>query len=55
LPVLRTLGARAYFGKQLYVAGAAQAFDSESKLVDDKIRTLLSEFMAGFATFVAAR
>lgn len=55
LPVLRALGTRAWFGKQLYVAGAARVFDTDGKLVDDKIRTLLSEFMAGFARFVAVR
>jgi NAD(P)H-dependent FMN reductase len=52
LPVLRTLGTRAWFGKQLYVAGAAQAFDAEGRLVDEKVRQLLSELMAGFAAFV---
>jgi len=52
LPVLRTLGTRAWFGKQLYVAGAAQVFDAEGRLVDEKINKLLSEFMAGFAAFV---
>jgi chromate reductase len=52
LPVLRTLGTRAWFGRQLYVAGAAQVFDAEGRLVDDKIKKLLSELMAGFAAFV---
>lgn len=52
LPVLRTLGTRAWFGKQLYVGGAAQVFDAEGRLVDEKIRKLLSELMTGFATFV---
>jgi NAD(P)H-dependent FMN reductase len=52
LPVLRTLGARAWAGKQLYVAGAGTVFDPEGKLVDEKIRKLLSEFVAGFAAFV---
>ena len=52
LPVLRTLGTRTWFGKQLYVAGAAQAFDAEGRLVDEKVRHLLSELMAGFAAFV---
>jgi len=51
LPVLRTLGARAWFGKQLYVTGAAQAFDAEGKLVDEKVAKLLAEFMAKFAAF----
>jgi NAD(P)H-dependent FMN reductase len=52
LPVLRTLGTRAWFGKQLYVAGAAQVFDPAGRLVDERTRTLLSELIAGFAAFV---
>jgi hypothetical protein len=32
--------------------GAAQAFDADGRLVDEKVRQLLSELMAGFATFV---
>jgi chromate reductase, NAD(P)H dehydrogenase (quinone) len=52
LPVLRTLGTRAWFGKQLYVAGAAQVFDAEGRLVDETVRKLLSDFIAGFAAFV---
>ncbi|MEO7328694.1 MAG: NADPH-dependent FMN reductase [Minicystis sp.] len=54
LPVLRTLGTRAWFGKQLYVAGAGQVFDAEGKLVDEKVKKLLTEFMAGFSTFLGA-
>jgi hypothetical protein len=52
LPVLRTLGTRAWFGKQIYVAGAAQVFDGEGRLGDERIKRLLSEFMAGFGTFI---
>lgn len=52
LPVLRTLGMRAWFGEQLYVAGAGKVFDAEGRLVDATIKKLLSEFMAGFAAFV---
>jgi NAD(P)H-dependent FMN reductase len=55
LPVLRALGARAWFGEQLYVAGAAQVFDAQGRLIDEKVRKLLSEFMAGFAAFVSAK
>ena len=54
LPVLRSLGAQPWFGKQLYVAGAAQAFDPSGKLIDPKIRQLLSDYLAGFAQLVAA-
>jgi len=52
LPVLRTLGTRAWFGEQLYVAGAAQVFDADGRLVDEKVKQLLSKFMAGFVEFV---
>lgn len=52
LPVLRTLGTRTWFGKQLYVAGASHVFDAEGRLVDEKVAKLLSDFMAGFSTFV---
>jgi hypothetical protein len=54
LPTLRTLGTRPWFGKQLYVPGAASVFDAEGALVDEKIRKLLGDFMAGFARFIAA-
>jgi NAD(P)H-dependent FMN reductase len=54
LPVLRTLGTRVWFGKLLYVSGATLAFDHDGKLVDAKVRGLLSEFMTGFAAFVQA-
>jgi NAD(P)H-dependent FMN reductase len=52
LPIFRTLGMRAWFGKQLYVAGAGQVFDAQGRLIDEKIKRLLTEFMAGFAAFV---
>ncbi len=55
LVVLRALGTRPWFGKQLYVAGAANVFDADGRLVDEKVRALLAEFVAGFATFVAAK
>jgi NAD(P)H-dependent FMN reductase len=54
LPVLRALGARPWFGRSLYVAGAGQTFDADGQLVDEKIRTLVGEFMAGFAAFAGA-
>lgn len=52
LPVLRTLGTRAWFGKQLYVASAGSVFDGEGKLVDEKLAKHLAGFMEGFAAFV---
>lgn len=53
LPVLRTLGTRAWFGKQLYVAKAGDVFDAEGKLVDEELRKRLAAFVAGFAAFAA--
>ena len=52
LPVLRTLGTRAYFGKQLYVAGAGKVFDESGKLLDPKVEQLLKELLADFTAFV---
>ena len=54
LPVFRNLGASVYFGRQLYVAGAEKVFDAAGTLVDDRVRKLLSSYLAGFAEFVAA-
>ena len=51
LPVMRALGARVWFGKQLYVPAAAQVLDAEGRLVDEKIKKVLTELMAGFAAF----
>lgn len=53
LPVFRTLGMRPWFGKQIYVAGAATLFDEQGTLVDAELEQRASEFMAGFAEFVA--
>src|SRR5206468_10579472 len=55
LPVLRTLGTRAWFGRTLYVTGAADVFDAEGRLVDEAVEKLLTKFMAGFGAFVSAR
>ena len=52
LPVLRVLGTRPWFGKQLYLAGAAQVFNAEGTLVDEKVKTLLADLIAGFVAFV---
>lgn len=53
LPVFRTLGMRPWFGKQLYVAGAAQVFDEQGHLVDPTVKKRSAEFMEGFANFIA--
>ena len=52
LPVLRVLNLQPWFGRLLFVAGAAQVFDAEGKLVDATIRRLLTEYLAGFSQFV---
>lgn len=52
LPVFRTLGMRAWFGKQLYVASAAKAFDDHGGLIDETVKKLASELMDGFADFI---
>jgi NAD(P)H-dependent FMN reductase len=54
LPVLRALGARVWSGRQLYVAGAAQVFDPDGVIVDEKVRRLLAEFITGFARFAGS-
>jgi NAD(P)H-dependent FMN reductase len=52
LPVLRTLGTSLWSGKQLYVAGAGQAFDPSGNLTDGKLRDRLAAFLEGFVKFV---
>jgi chromate reductase, NAD(P)H dehydrogenase (quinone) len=55
LPVLRTLGTRAWSGDTLYIAGAGQVFDAEGRLVDEAMRRRLRERLEGFAAFVGMR
>ena len=55
LPVLRTLGTRAWFGDSLYVAGASQVFDAEGRLQDETVRKMLGEQMADFVAFAGRR
>jgi chromate reductase len=52
LPVLRTLETRPWFGGRLMVSRAGSVFDAEGKLVDEKIRAQLQQFLAGFVAFV---
>jgi chromate reductase len=54
LPVVRVLGMRPWFGETLFVSSARQAFDSNGSLVDEKIKRLLTDYMNGFAAFVAS-
>jgi NAD(P)H-dependent FMN reductase len=53
LPVLRALGTRPWFGRNLAIATASVVFDDAGHLIDDKVRERLAAFMAGFAEFVA--
>jgi NAD(P)H-dependent FMN reductase len=53
LPVLRTLGTRAWFGGRLAVARAGSVFDAAGTLQDATVRENLRQFMQGFVDFVA--
>jgi NAD(P)H-dependent FMN reductase len=53
LPVLRTLGARQWFGARLMVSKAGQVFDADGKLQDEDLRKRLANYLQGFAKFVA--
>lgn len=52
LPVFRGMGMKPWFGRQLYVAGAGKVFDAGGRMVDDKVRALLTTFIAEFAAEV---
>ncbi|HVH46235.1 MAG TPA: NADPH-dependent FMN reductase [Labilithrix sp.] len=53
LPVLRTLGTLPWFGGRLQVSDARNVFDADGRLVDERVRSELTRFVAGFASFVA--
>lgn len=53
LPVLKTLGTRAWFGARLQVARAGDVFDKDGKLVDERVLEQLKKFLRGFVEFVA--
>jgi NAD(P)H-dependent FMN reductase len=55
LPVLRTLGMRPWFEKQLYISGATQLFDADGRLTEEKLRSRLKTYLAGFVEFLKAR
>lgn len=52
LQVLRSLGTRQWHGGLLMVSGAADLFDADSNLTDDKTRQKLADFVAGFASAI---
>jgi NAD(P)H-dependent FMN reductase len=51
LPVLRALGLNLWPGNRFLVSEAHKAFDASGKLVDERVRTQLQEFMGGFTEF----
>jgi NAD(P)H-dependent FMN reductase len=52
LPVIRKLGALQWHGATLMVSHARTVFDADGRLVDDKVREGLRQYLAGFAAFV---
>jgi len=54
LPVLRTLGTRPWFGGRLMASRAQTLFSTEGVLTDDALRKQLTDFVQGFASFIAA-
>jgi NAD(P)H-dependent FMN reductase len=52
LPILRTLGTHAFFGKVLYVANARRVFDDQVTLTDEKVKELLAAYLAAFVDFI---
>ncbi len=53
LAVLRILGTRPFFGKSLYISGAAKVFDATGRLTDKELRERLRVYMEQFAAFCA--
>jgi NAD(P)H-dependent FMN reductase len=52
LPVLRTLGARPWFGGRFIAPRAQSLFDGEGRLNDAATRERLAAFMTGFVQFI---
>jgi len=52
LPVLRTLGARPWFGGRFIAPRAQSLFDGEGRLNDAATRDSLAAFMTGFVQFI---
>lgn len=53
LPILRTLRMQPWFGGRLAVSNAANLFDPNGELTDERTREQLRDFMRGFAQFIA--
>lgn len=54
LPVFRGLAVKPYLGGTVYVSSARGKFDADGNVTDGAVRDRLTEWMAGFAAFVAA-
>jgi NAD(P)H-dependent FMN reductase len=54
LPVLKTLGTRAWFGGRLQVSRAGDVFDAKGNIVGERVREQLRKFLDGFVKFAAA-
>lgn len=55
LPVLHAFGSDFWMAGRLLVSRAGTVFDADGRLVDDKVREQLQQFLAGFAAFVRRR
>lgn len=55
LSVLRTLGARPWFGGRLVIAHAGEHFDTDGNLTDDDLRERVRIYVSGFVTFVRSQ
>lgn len=51
LPVLRFLGTRLWLGKQFYLGGARDLFDTTGNLIDEEMRKRLAVYLKGFVAF----
>ena len=52
LPTLRVLGTQVWSGQLLWINGATSKFDKDGKLIDDRTRNKLADYISGFADFV---
>lgn len=55
LSVLRAFGNDFWMGGRLMVSKAGTVFDADGRLIDDKVRAQLQQFVQGFVDFVAKR
>lgn len=55
LSVLRAFGNDFWMGGRLMVSRAGTVFDADGRLVDDKVRAQLQQFVDGFVAFVQQR